>query len=193
VGLISTGISEAAITLDFTELPFQPVDGLSTLGVTFHFTVGGIPSTDATYHSDGPGITAFVQDPSLEGNATGILTLGFEPQPTDQLQFGVALSTFAPLTPGFTVELFDRNLISLGTTQVDTSPLSSFSEGQFAYSGEAIRQAVIDFEDSAERFAMDNLTFNPVRPLNSVPSPGALLLGSMGVALVSWLRRNRTL
>ena len=194
VGLITAGSSEAAITLNFSELPFQPVDGLHYMGVTFNFTVGGIPSTEAAYNSDGPGITTFVQDPSLEGDATGILTLGFEPQPTDQLEFGVALNTFASLTPGFTVELFDTNLVSLGTTQVNTSPLSSFvSEGQFAYNRAPISQAIIDFEDSAERFALDNLTFSDVRPLHSVPSPGALLLGSMGVALVSWLRRTRTL
>jgi hypothetical protein len=193
VGLISAGNSEAALTLDFSELSPRPVEGLSYMGVTFSFTVGGTPSTDATYNSNGPGITTFVQDPSLEGDAIGILTLGFNPQPTDRLQFGVALDTSDPLKPGFTVEFFNRDLISLGTTPVDTSPLSSFSEGQFVYSGAPIGQAVIDFEDSAGRFALDNLTFSDGQPLNSVPSPGALLLGSMGVALVSWLRRTRTL
>lgn len=185
--LITTGATRAAVTtLDFTELPTQPVDGLSYMGVTFGFEVGGSPSTDALYNFFGLGTITFVQDPSLEGDAAGILTLDFA-QPTIQLDFGVALSTFDPLTPGFTVELFNAGLSSLGVTPVNTSPLVSFTEGPFIYSGAPIGRAVIDFEDSAGRFALDNLTFNPI------PAPGALLLGSIGVGLVSWLRRRRTL
>ena len=106
VGLLATGAAQAAVTtLDFTELPVQPVDGLSYMGVTFGFTIGGAHSADARYHSGGPGVTTFVQDPSLEGDATGILTLDFTPQPTNQLQFGVVLNNFAPMMPGFTVDL----------------------------------------------------------------------------------------
>jgi len=100
VGLISAGNSEAAITLNFSELPNQPVDDLSYMGVTFRFAVGGTPSFDAYYNSTGPGTTVFLEDPSLEGNAEGILTLEFAPEPTDKLQFGVALLTDLPLKPG---------------------------------------------------------------------------------------------
>src|SRR5712691_5906007 len=97
--VFSHAAGAATVVLAFDELPFQPVDGLSFMGVTFHFTVGGVSSTDANYDSGGPGTITYVQDPSLEGNAFGTLTLDFD-VPTPALQFGIALSTGGPLAAG---------------------------------------------------------------------------------------------
>lgn len=185
VSFIACSANAAVTTLDFTELPFQPVDGLSFMGVTFGFRIGVNPSTDANYHSGGPGSVTFVQDPSLEGNAAGILTLDFA-RPVDQLQFGVALNTFSAVTPGFKVRLYDP--LYTGVYGVNTSPLVSFSEGQFMYSGAPINMVTIDFNELvASRFALDNLTFN------TIPAPGAIFLGSIGLGVVNWLRRRKTL
>ena len=140
VGLIlAFGSGASATTLTFDELPRQSVDGLSFMGVTFGFT-----SSDARYNAGGPVDVTFVQDPSLEGDASGILTLDFD-VPTPTLQFGVARSTAGnSLTPGFTVELFDSSLVSLGVTPVNTTTLISFSEAQFSYSGTPVKRAIID-------------------------------------------------
>jgi hypothetical protein len=145
-------------TLTFDELPAQPVNGVSIDGVTFQFEVGGAPSSDATYGSAGPGTITFVQDPSLEGNSSGTLTLVFDPAVSD-IEFGVALSASQALTPGFSVELFGPGGNSLGVTPVNTSPLVSFTEGKFTYSGAPVSKAVITFDASAGRFALDNLGF----------------------------------
>ena len=187
IGLMSTGIANAAVTLTFDELPTQPVNGLSYNGVTFGFTIGGSPSTDAVYNDIGPGSITYLQDASLEGNSAGTLTLDFDTA-TNQLAFGVALNTFSDVSPGYTVQLFNKSLVSLGTFSEDTNPLMIWSEGLFNYSGSPVSRAVISFNNQlANRFAMDNLTFNPV------PAPGAVLLGSLGLGIVNWLRRRRTL
>ena len=188
--LMSTGAANAAFTLTFDELPTQPVDGLSYMGVTFGFTVGGSPSTDAVYNGIGPGTLTYLQDPTLEGTTAGILTFDFA-TPTDQLQFGVALNSYYAATPGYVVRLYNPSYGLLGVYSGNTSPLVLWSEDQFTYSGTPVSRAVIGFnEQVASRFSVDNLTINPV---SAVPAPGAILLSSIGLGIVNWLRRRRTL
>ena len=151
-------------TLTFTEVPGQPVHGLTVDGVTFGFQIGGVPSADARYNSFGPGSASHVQDPSLEGNSSGILALTFD-RPTTVLEFGIARSCFCTLTPGVSVELLrpgaDRTSSVIGATM---SPIGIFAEARFAYNGPAIQTAVITFPSPglAFRFALDNLTFHRV-------------------------------
>jgi hypothetical protein len=150
-------------TLTMDELPFQPADGLSFSGVTFGFQIGGASSTDAHYNAFGPGATEFVQDPSLEGNSNGALTLSFD-QPTTVLEFGIARSCICTLSPGVSVELFKPGAAgrSRGVMTMTTSPVVSFSEAHFSYSGPAVQTALITFPSPglASRFALDNLSFH---------------------------------
>lgn len=186
---LGTGRVAQAVTFNFNELPFQTVvDNLSFQGITFDFKIDGFDSTDASYTALGPGETVFVQDPSLEGNAAGILTLDFATA-ISTLQFGVALNTNEFLTPGFTVELFNSASTSLGITSVNTTSLLGpfgFTEGLFTYSGTPATRAVIDFNETiGRRFALDNLIYEPAIS-TPVPEPGSLTgllaLGAFGVA-----------
>ena len=172
------------VTLTFSELTTQPVNGLSFMGVTFGFQVGGLSSADARYNAEGPGLLTFIQDASLEGTTTGVLMLDFAAQ-TPILRFGVALSSLNALAPGISVQLFDASLQPLGVLTLDTSPLLTFSEGQFSYLGAPIRRAVITFNAAGARFAVDNLTFEPV------PEPASLVLFGIGLAGLVASRKRR--
>ena len=187
--LMSAGAAQAASTLTFDELPLQSVDGLSYEGVTFGFTVGGSPSTDAYYGGDiGPDPITYLQGKSLEGTARGILTLDFA-SPTNLLEFGIAMNTITPATGAYTVELFDKSLGSIGIISENMYPLIHWSEDKFSYSGTLVSRAAISFNGqyATRRFAVDNLS------TNTIPAPGAILLGSIGVSCVGWLRRRKTL
>lgn len=187
--LFSSGAAQATTTLTFDELVTQKVDGLSYNGVTFDFAVGDSPSIDAQYNSIGPGDLTYLQGAVLEGTTSGTLTVDFA-SPTSLLQFGISLNSFDPETAAYKVQLFDTSLTSLGIFTNDTSPIILWSEDQFSYSGTLINRAVISFNDLlADRFAIDNLTYNT----NTIPAPGAILLGSIGAGLVGWLRRRKTL
>jgi hypothetical protein len=163
-----------AVLLTFDEMEDTPVVGLTAQGVIFGFKVNGLDSTDAAYGSGGPGDAVYVQDPSLEGDAMGVLTLDFEVA-VDQIQFGMALSADDGLDHYFTVELFDGSLASMGVTSVATSFIQDFHEALFTYGGPAVKRAVIDFDETPPmRFAMDNLSFNPV------PEPTTICLLGLG-------------
>ena len=184
--IANTALQAATLTvLDFSEIAFQPVDDLEHAGVKFDFKIAGVDSSEAFYNSFGPGTLTYVDDPSLTGDSAGVLRLDFA-APTSVLEFGVALNTANELSPGFRVELFSPDLMSLGETSVDVFPTGGalgFSENRFQYSGAPVSRVVVRFDHQPGSFALDNLTFLPV------PEPSSLFSGT--VALLTFFSRRR--
>ena len=177
-----------AATIGFDELPAQPVNGLSFLGVTFGFQIGGVASADALFNSNalGANTTLNLQAPTLEGNANGVLTLDFA-QPLSDLSFNVARLTGLAL-PGATVALFDPSLNGFATTLVTVADFLTFSEGLFSYSGDtSVERVVVTFPAGAgPRFAIDNLAFTA-----AVPEPETMPMSMLLAGACAGTRRFR--
>ena len=122
------------VTLTFNELTPRVANGVSIAGVTFGFSLNGAASGHATYNNTEAGNTQFIRGSALEGNASGALTLNFT-QATSLLSFGVALSSFNTLSPGFTVRLFDASLNAIGTFNVTTTSTYIVYGGVFSVCG----------------------------------------------------------
>ena len=60
------------------------------------------------------------------------------------------------------VELFDAMNVSRGVTSLTLNPMPMFAEGQFNYSGPAVKRATVRFVAPDTRFALDNLVFRVV-------------------------------
>src|SRR5271155_680342 len=145
------------VTINGTEVPFQPVNGLTVKGVTFTDTSG------ADFDAANGGQLTYTQDPVIEGQTAGeTLTMVF-PYPVSVLSFGMALSSQGTLTNAYTVTLFDSmgNLLQTVPVTVGNPPGDAFSNGPFTSNQPGlISKAVITFNGGApSAFGLDNITF----------------------------------
>ena len=144
-------------TYDLDE--FVYCEGLYLDGMTYSFTVSGIPDLDCGAPRGGPGNTNNVNDPSIEGTTSGILHLTFD-VPTTKFGFGVAMSTFGNLTEAVTVNLYRPGAGLLrDTIFLDTTPDPDFTGGRYDYNGPAVKTVTIEFNVAGTRFALDNVYY----------------------------------
>ena len=175
-----TGITQAGPTvtvIDFESFPGGDPTSYMVSGATFTGTGGGTLWT------------------GLGPNGTQGLLAGFSP--LEELRADIAGGAFSVSvdlgdydadSDRLFLEIFDSGGTSLGYTDLVIAPefvgmqTLSLSAPNIAYAIFGARDAV----DGSSVYS-DNFTYE------RIPAPGAILLGSIGVGFVNWLRRRRTL
>ena len=180
---VAAAWAQSTTTILFSELPGQPVAGLTFQGVTFSFQINGTNSGDAHFNSGGPGTLTYIADPSLEGNTSGVLGFHFT-VPMSKISFGVAVASTGILNPGITVKLYDSNLNQIDKIPLTLRPISPyvFSEGLFSTDQGSVSHVLIYFNTSGPRFVVDNLTFTTA----PVPRPQLQILRQNNLVVLSW-------
>jgi len=147
---------------------FEFCEGLYLDGVTYSFTVAGIPNVDCGAPLGGPGDTNNVDGPIIEGTSDGILHLTFD-VPTTKFGFGVAMAIDeASITNAVTVSLYRPGAgILRETIFLDTTPDPFFTGGRYDYDGPAVKTVTIEFNPTGTRMALDNVSyFRPPGQMN---------------------------
>lgn len=156
--------------------------------LTFAFS-----SADATV-AGGPGTTAFIDDPSIEGDAAGTLTLDFGADVT-RLVFGFAQSCGAPSLAAVNVSVQASGGAPVGNISLPgTDQGFFFLENQVDYTpGAPFRTAQITFDTAGgacNRFAFDNLAYD-IQEAPTMPAAAAVAL-MLGLLLAGfWALRRR--
>jgi hypothetical protein len=118
--------------------------------------------------------------PNLDAIGEGALTMLFA---IDQNVIG--FTVVGADSGAMDIQFFDRSGSMLGDLRVS---LDSGDGATYAFSSDATNIAAITIDNAnGGGIGFDNIRFQPI------PAPGAILLGSIGVSLVGWLRRRRTL
>ncbi len=204
-------VANAVVTLDFEGLPYTSVttagdktpaagsvltDDFMSDGVLFgkagtsagvavvrnsYAPSSGLQSVaglDASGIIPGSGSGAALGDIYFSFVGPGTLTPGY----TDYVSFTIG-------DAGGDIDVFQIRSYDYAGTLIDTQDFSEAARFSVAISVSGIHRVEVDFTGNYG-YSLDDLSFNS--PI-AIPAPGAILLGGIGVAVVGWLRRRKTL
>ena len=180
--------ANAAVNLNFTEVDLgvatqvDLTNQFAAYGVTFDHVYRYIDARDP-WKENGPQNP--LESPPLIGYgiSNGWIAEGASPG-----ALGTVL--FTQPTPYVTIDWWTIT----GTLYVDAYDSGANNIDSFSGSGSGTEMisgaeliSYMTFHDGGGYVQIANMTYAPI------PAPGAILLGSLGVGLVGWLRRRRTL
>ncbi len=176
---IAANPAMANITIDFEDFPDGPFASHTKSGVTFTASGGGGEIRRGNAPNGTQGIADFTSPTQKELRADIALGATF---------VSVDLGDSGIDSDHLFLEIFDASDTSLGFTDL-VIPASFTGMETLSLSASNIAYAVFGARNvsGGSSVLADNFEFTPL------PAPGAILLGSIGVGFVGWLRRYQGL
>jgi hypothetical protein len=177
---VGTPASKAGVTVEFSEVDLP---NLTLLDGTTYFNPYGLAFEDTTFYAiDSRFIGAGVDN-------RGITTTSGQDNLMTIVLLNPAVSfTVDWLTVGSSDiygDAYDSGGGFLASFFAGGSTTPTDDYGSWSYSGSPVSK--LTFHDGTGLIGVGRIEFEPI------PAPGAILLGGIGIGLVGWLRRRRTL
>jgi hypothetical protein len=183
---VGTAVSNANVTVEFSEVDLP---SLTLLDGTAHFAPWGLGFEDTTYYS------VDLRLPPAGSDDRGVTTTGGDDIMTVVFSPAVVSVTADWAVIGdtqLTATAYDAmgSVLDVQSATGNPPPTIPFatSYGSFTFLGPGgAGIAKVTFGGGPGAISVGRLEYMPI------PAPGAILLGGIGVCLVGWLRRHRTL
>jgi hypothetical protein len=180
-----TARAAPTIVIDFESLADYEVvdDQFLALGADFGGTASILQAGASlnTIYPPNSGINVIYDDPSLGAGIIRVDAVG--------LPWAMAGGYVTGMTD-ITMTAYASDGSVLGTASTGGANYSGAGTGlspNIFLSVAASGIAYVEFSDFGNTYTVDDFTFE------AIPAPGAILLGGIGIGLVGWLRRRRTL